>query len=311
MREPAAVKASVLMITYNHERFIEQAIESVLMQHVRCPYELVIADDCSTDRTGDIIRRYAAGHPALVRPLWTERNLGIVPNFFRCWYACRGQYIAILEGDDYWTSQHKLQRQIDAMDAHPEWTMCFQPVQIVFDDGRAPVEHPARPRKPVFTIRDLLVDQPIQTCGVVYRAGIVTSLPDGLDQLALADWPLAILHALQGAVGLVDEVMSAYRRHQGGSWSTQSADWQADQVDRMFELMRPLVCHALGSAAAMWTHDARWTSLAMEEGRRGRARHYARHCVKTQPFRPYSWRLFLWSHLGRLGRALNPHRRAK
>lgn len=297
------------MITFNHERFIEQAIESVLMQRVSFPYEFVIADDCSTDGTGDIIRRYAARHPGLVRPLWTEQNLGIVPNFLRSWQACRGQYIAILEGDDYWTSQHKLQRQIDAMDEHPEWSMCFQPVQVVFDDGRSPVEYPAKPRKPVFTIHDLLLDQPIQTCGVVYRAGIVSGLPDGLERLALADWPLAILHALRGGVGLIDEVMSVYRRHQGGSWSTQSSDWRADQTDRMFDLIRPLVCRELGSAEAMWPHDAKWTSLAMEGGRLGRARHHARHCVKALPFRPYSWRLFLWSHLGRLGRALHPHRR--
>jgi hypothetical protein len=79
----------------------------------------------------------------------------------------------------------------------------------------------------------------------------------------------------------------------------------------MFDLIRPLICQELGGAEAMWTHDAKWTSLAMEDGRLGSARHHARYCVMALPFRPYSWRLSLWSHLGRMGRALNPHRRSK
>ena len=302
------MKASVLMITYNHERFIEQAIESALGQRVNFPYEILIADDCSTDGTIAIVRRYAARHPSRIRPLWTERNLGIVPNFLRTWQACRGQYIAVLEGDDYWTSERKLQCQVDAMDEHPEWPMSFQPAQVVFDDGRPSYEYPAKPRKAVFTIRDLLLGNPIQTCAVIYRAGLVGGLPEGLERLSLADWPLAILHALRGEVGLVDEVMSVYRRHPGGSWSPQSTAWRADQVHRMFDLLRPLLRRELERPEPVWAHDAKWTALAMEEGAWRRARHYSRHCVRALPLRPYSWRLFLWAHLGRLGRALDPQR---
>ncbi len=294
------------MITYNHERFIGQAIESALMQRAAFPYELVIGDDCSTDRTPEIIHRYAERHPDIIRPLETDRNLGMLPNFRRCWEACRGQYIAILEGDDYWTSPNKLRRQIDAMDQHPEWALCFQRVQVIFDDGRPPAEYPAGPQKPVFTVRDLLLDNPIQTCGVVYRAGLLKQLPESFEQLALGDWPMAILHALHGDIGFLDEVMAVYRWHSGASWSPMPFEWKLAETARMFDLIRPLVDRRLGSRRLTWHHDAKWAALSMKQAWLGRARRHARRCVRALPFRPYSWRLLLWTHLGRLGRALDP-----
>ena len=300
------MKASVLMITYNHARFIAQAIESALIQRTDFAYELVVGDDCSTDGTGDIVRRYADRYPDVIRPLWTDRNLGMLPNFLRCWKACRGQYIAVLEGDDYWINPEKLATQVEAMERHPEWPMCFQRVQVVFDDGRPPVLQPAGPQKPVFTVRDLMHRNPVQPCGVIYRAGQLGNLPDRLAGLALGDWPLAILHALHGDVGFLDQVMAVYRQHRGGAWSHRSGDWQRAQVDRMFDVIRPLVNRGMGSPQIMWERDARCACDSMDRGLTARARRHSRLCVKALPFRPYSWRLLLWSHLGRLGRALDP-----
>jgi len=300
------VKASVLMITYEHAKYVAQAIDSALMQRTAFPYELVVGDDGSTDGTREIIEGYARRHPEVVRPLWADRNIGMVPNFARCWEACRGEYIAVLEGDDYWISPDKLQRQVDAMERHPEWAVCFQRVRVVYDDGRPPGEQPTGPQKPVFTLRDLLAGNPIQTCGVVYRAGVVSALPAGFAGLALGDWPLAILHALHGDIGFLDEVMAVYRRHAGGAWSTRPVEWQNAAVDRMFEVVRPLVTRGLGSREAMWEHDARWAGDYMADGLGGLARRHARLCVRARPLRPYSWRLLLWSHLGRLGRGLDP-----
>lgn len=294
------------MLTYNQERFITQAIDSVLMQRVSEPYEVVIGDDCSTDATGAIIRRYAERYPDLVRPLWTDRNLGMMPNFRRCWEACRGQYIAVLEGDDYWISPHKLQRQIDSMDRHPEWSMCFVRVRMVFDDGRPPLEHPAGPQVPVFTVRELLASNPIQPCGVMYRQGVLGAWPEVLDVLALGDWPLGILHALRGDVGFLDEVMAVYRQHGAGTWSSKPRDWKVRQSARMFDVIRPQVERGLRDRHLMWTHDVRWVVWCMEIGWRARARRHARLCVKESPLRPYSWRLLLWSHLGPLERLLDP-----
>src|SRR3954451_17918743 len=97
------MKVSALIITYNQEKFIEQAVRSALMQKVNFPYEIVIGEDCSTDGTRDIVRRLAEENPGRIRAILREKNLGMHLNHRATHAACTGQYLAILEGDDYWT----------------------------------------------------------------------------------------------------------------------------------------------------------------------------------------------------------------
>ena len=133
----ADVKVSVHMITYNHERFIAQAIEGVLMQQTDFAVELVIGEDCSTDGTRAIVRRYGERYPERIRLLLQERNLGARANALATLNACRGQYIALCEGDDYWTDPTKLQKQVDFLESHPECSLCFHRVLVVYEDGSA------------------------------------------------------------------------------------------------------------------------------------------------------------------------------
>ena len=107
------------MITYNHEHFIAQAIRSVLMQEIDFPIELVIGEDCSTDGTRNIVKELAEKYPKEIKTLLSDKNLGGRDNFRQVIAACSGEYIAILEGDDYWTSSHKLQRQVDFLERFP------------------------------------------------------------------------------------------------------------------------------------------------------------------------------------------------
>ena len=131
----STMKVSVHMITYNHEKFIAQAIESALMQQVDFDYEIVIGEDCSTDRTREIVVAYQQRHPDKIRLLLHEQNVGVSLNDIRVYRACRGEYVAWLEGDDYWTSPHKLQKQADFLDSHPACSACFHPVTVFFEDG--------------------------------------------------------------------------------------------------------------------------------------------------------------------------------
>lgn len=117
--EPPLV--SVCMITYNHEPYIAQAIESVLMQQTDFPVELVIGEDCSTDNTRAIVCDYRERYPRRIHLLLPEYNLGMFPNFVATLQACDGRYIALLEGDDYWTDPFKLQKQVDFLEVHPEY----------------------------------------------------------------------------------------------------------------------------------------------------------------------------------------------
>lgn len=103
------IMVSICMITYNHEPFIREAIEGVLMQQSTFPYELVIGEDYSTDRTRDICIEYQQKHPDKIRLLLNEKNLGVMPNFIQTLNACSSKYIALCEGEDYWTDPLKPQ----------------------------------------------------------------------------------------------------------------------------------------------------------------------------------------------------------
>ena len=112
---------SVKMITCNHEPYIAQAIEGVLMQDTDFTIELIIGEDCSTDRTFEIVLNYQKKHPEMIRIITSKKNVGIKKNSRRVGKACRGKYIALCEGDDYWTDPSKLKKQVDFLEANPEY----------------------------------------------------------------------------------------------------------------------------------------------------------------------------------------------
>lgn len=116
---------SVVTITYNHAPYIAKCIEGVLMQQVNFPMEFIVAEDCSTDGTRAICEEYAKKYPDLIRLLPSEGNMGAVMNEQRAFEAARGKYIATCEGDDYWTNPLKLQKQVDFLESHSDYSVCF------------------------------------------------------------------------------------------------------------------------------------------------------------------------------------------
>jgi glycosyltransferase involved in cell wall biosynthesis len=213
-------KVSVLIITYNHERFIAQALESVLMQNVDFSFEIVIGEDKSPDGTLKVVEKYQRQHPDKIRLIARERNLGS-GNFVATYAACRGRYVAILEGDDYWTSSEKLQIQAQALDTHADWVLCFHGAQVVYDDGREPQYMFPPGRREVFSLDDLLRANFIPTCSAMLRNRVVVDFPPWYASLAMGDWPFFILLAQHGQLGYLDRVMGAYRVHSGGIWTNK------------------------------------------------------------------------------------------
>lgn len=116
---------SVVTITYNQEPFIRKCIEGVLMQKVNFPIEFIIADDCSIDGTLATCEEYARKYPDLIRIVTSDVNVGAVENEQRAFLAAKGKYIATCEGDDYWTDPLKLQKQVDFLESHPDYSVCF------------------------------------------------------------------------------------------------------------------------------------------------------------------------------------------
>lgn len=225
-------KVSVLMVTYNQERFIAQAIESVLMQRTSFRHELVIGEDCSTDGTRLIVTDYARRHPERIHGILREKNLGCAGperNLLHTLAACRGRYIAWLDGDDYWTAPDKLQKQADYLDAHPGCVQCFHAVRTFIDgeqDGGGAAERRSwivRPARPYSHLTHHLLGNLMIPCSVMFRRGLFGKLPDWYFRLWMDDWPLFVLNAQHGRTGYIDDVMAAYRIHPGGWWQRLNA----------------------------------------------------------------------------------------
>jgi glycosyltransferase involved in cell wall biosynthesis len=121
---------SVKMITYNHAPFIAQAIEGVLQQKTNFPFELVIGEDCSTDGTQEIVLEYQKKYPDIIHVITSDKNVGMKKNSYRTTKACRGKYLAFCEGDDYWHHPHKLQKQTDYLESHPECGLVYSSYDV-------------------------------------------------------------------------------------------------------------------------------------------------------------------------------------
>nr|WP_049961837.1 glycosyltransferase [Methylobacterium sp. B34] len=210
---------SVLCITYNQEAFIRQTLDSILSQRTDFPFELIVGDDRSSDGTAEIIAEYATRHPNLVAILRPE-NVGVVKNLDDIAGRVSGEYVAICEGDDYWTDPDKLQRQFDYMQQRPEYTLCYHPVKVVYEDMPAVEEQYPEHPNPQPSLSDLVAHNFIQTNSVFYRwryrGGERLEIGRGIIP---ADWYIHLMHAEVGRIGFLPQVMGVYRKHAGGMWA--------------------------------------------------------------------------------------------
>lgn len=237
---PDSPVVSVLMITYNHEKYIAQAVESVLEQKVTFPIELVIGEDCSTDRTRGILLGYHQSYPEKVRLLLPERNLGMHRNFIATLAACRGKYVALLEGDDFWTCPMKLQRQVEFLERHPECSTSFHKVREIHDNDPIYVHEwpdPARVRS-FSRVEDLFYGCYVPTCSAVFRRNRDFRFPEWVHDLVGMDWVLHILNAQKGSLAFINETWAVYRVHAGGIWSGRHTIDQFKQRIKFYEILR-------------------------------------------------------------------------
>lgn len=229
----------VVLITYNHEKFVAQAIESVLSQQTEFNFRLLVGDDCSTDNTQVIIESYAEKYPDHMSLMLDSEHRGLKHKDrvgIRALRATTAKYIAWLDGDDYWTDPHKLQKQISFLEDHPDFAICFHNVRMVYEDGSKETENWLPPnQREVSTIEHLFLDNFIPTCSVVFRRGLFDELPDWFFTLGMGDWPIHILNAQHGKIGYLNEVMATYRVHHGGAWSSRSAVSQGQEIIKMLD----------------------------------------------------------------------------
>lgn len=250
------VKVSIIMMVYNHEPFIRQALESVLMQRTNFEYELLVGDDASKDGSQAIIREMEPLFQGKMKPVLRGKNLGALANGKDLLERARGKYLAFLEGDDYWLDPLKLQKQADFLDTHPDYAACYHKNKMVDAENRTICEKMAKYSVVGdFTLEDYNRFQlPGQTATMMLRRSILETLP--MEKLSSIRYtpgdtlaPLAALSS--GKIHCSDEVMSAYRTVMDSkrkSWSTKfdRGNWFSELVFFNMTLEAEQLGQALG-----------------------------------------------------------------
>jgi len=216
----AIKKVSVVVITYKHEKFIRQTLESIVSQKTNFDFELIIAEDFSPDKTRSICEEFAEQYPAVVRLLPSDRNYGAMANFIRAIDACTGKYIAMCEGDDYWIDDHKLQKQFDFMEANPDFTLCFTGVEVIDEIGwnKDPSHFLPKPEKDIYTIEDIILSEMniVPTPTIFFKNVLPKPFPDFYVNTLVGDMGVQLFTAQKGKFKYLDEKMAVYRNHSGG-----------------------------------------------------------------------------------------------
>ena len=211
---------SVHMITYNHEKYLGQAIEGVVSQIVDFPVELVIGEDCSSDRTREIALEYQKKYPSLVRVIYSYKNVGYNRNFSRVLSLCRGKYVATCDGDDIWIDKTKLQQQADFLERNQEYVVCYHDSKVM-DDNDNIIKKSNVPAgcKRDYTKYELQRGAFISALTRCFR-NVVHSPPDEWFNVLNADRFLITLLGEYGAGHYMRDLEpGVYRHHPGGIWS--------------------------------------------------------------------------------------------
>ncbi|MFV0546989.1 MAG: glycosyltransferase [Bacteroides sp.] len=212
------VKVSIIMLAYNIDRYIETAIKSVLAQKTNYRIQLVISEDCSTDRTLEICTHYAERYSDRITLVRHEQNVGLQRNFMDAHQHCTGEYIAICDGDDYWINKHKLQRMTDFMDAHPDFSTCFHRVVNYYEEDQS--KSLSNGHQAVVTnITHLAQSNYITNSSSLFRRAYFKELPEWFSQITSCDYAMHLLNAQYGNIYYFKTPMAVYRKHNKGIWS--------------------------------------------------------------------------------------------
>jgi len=225
--DPRPVMVSIRCLVYNHEPYLRQCLDGFVMQQTNFRFEAIVHDDASTDGSAAIIREYAENYPGIIRPILETENQyskggGRLDKIMD--REMRGRYVAVCEGDDYWTDPQKLQRQFDFMEAHPDCPLCFHANEELYPSGEKHVHRPST-IKQFYSVEDAVSvgGSFMATCSIFYRWEFLLreGRPDFWRNSPIGDLPMMLFYVSKGNLGYIDEVMSVYRMQAAGSWSSR------------------------------------------------------------------------------------------
>lgn len=221
------IKVSVCCLAYNHEKYIRKTLDGFVMQKTNFPFEVIVHDDASTDRTAEIIREYEKKYPEIIKPIYQTENqysqgIKIRSSFF--FPLVRGKYVALCEGDDYWTDINKLQIQYDYMESNPDCSLCVHQSEMhIISTNEIKYVNAET------TDRDFSIDEIIMgggslfaTCSYFMRQDVFFTYPDEFMQFSFGDYQIMLIAAILGSVHYLSRQMSVYNSGVEGSWSDRN-----------------------------------------------------------------------------------------
>lgn len=215
------VKISVAMIAYNQEKFVRQAVESVLNQKTKIPFEIVIGEDCSTDKTRQICIEYQNKYPNMIKLLLHEKNVGAKENTRRVFDNCSGEYMAFLECDDYWIDDTKLQKQIDFLETHNNYVAVVHNSYLLDYQTKKKERFSKKHMNGEISIKKVIIwDGVFHISSMVARAAYIKNrVHFEYSEGIIGDYPVALWLAIKGKIYFMKDIMSVYRYLTPGSWS--------------------------------------------------------------------------------------------
>lgn len=238
-----SIIVSVSCITFNHAPYIRACLDGFLMQKTSFIFEILIHDDCSTDGTREIIEEYSKKYPDIIFPIFQTENQyskgvrGMMARFN--FPRSRGKYIALCEGDDYWSDPYKLQKQVDFLEANTDFSICFHNMKILNESNPSAIEFTnSKDQESVSSILDLASKGNFMfTASVVFKKP-KDGFPNWLTDLPIGDYAIHLFNAQFGKIKFLDQVMGVYRIHAGGVWGSFSKEKLYDRWIPMLEQLQ-------------------------------------------------------------------------
>ena len=237
---------TVLVLTYQQSSYIKECLDGILMQKTDFPFEIIIGEDDSKDGTREICREYAEKYPNKIRLFFhaKENNIRIneksspIFNLFFSTFSARGKYLAICEGDDYWTDSLKLQKQVEFMESNPDFTFSFHPTLCIDEQNPTDIHIKQPPNSEIvqkFTLKENIQGKGlgIWTVSMMNKSVYLRQIPEWLLEAPITDLAIKLYYAHHGPIGYTPEISAVYRRRSLGSWSenTSTYEWQIDHMD--------------------------------------------------------------------------------
>ncbi len=233
------MKLSILLITYNQEKYIEECINGIIEQYLPYEFEIIVADDFSSDKTLSIIKARLGEKNFPLEVLFNDKNLGISKNYKRAFQQCKGEYVAIIEGDDYWTDKNRLFKHVKFLDEHDECVMSFNRFVIYHEENRK-FEIPSWDSRDNFeyiTTSRLAQGNCIGNMSAcVFRNSALKKIRPNLFELNVADWMLGMVIGQFGLLAKHKDIMSVYRITSNGKWNSLSSIEKRKRILKNIEL---------------------------------------------------------------------------